>query len=305
MIAWIRIALIVVVLSVMTLVLAPLQLLAARRGWRLARRLPFVWHRVACPLIGLRVHVQGAPSERRPLLLVSNHQSWADILALGWVTELSFIAKAEVRDWPAFGLLAKLQRTVFVERAERRAVARQTQAIAERLNGGEAIVLFAEGTTSDGNEVLPFKTALFGAAQAALTASGAEDMMIQPVAVAYTKANGLPLGRFGRPLVAWPGDVTLGPHLLAFLKEGAVDVEVVFGEPLRFTADSDRKRVARQAESAVARLLSTALQGRGPGTIRPAETANAGALASESERADIMISMGREMLQDEPAPHRS
>ncbi len=66
------------------------------------------------------------------------------------------------------------------------------------------MVLFAEGTTSDGNTVLPFKTALFGAAQAALKASGADEVLVQPVAIAYVGANGMALGRFGRPLAAWP-----------------------------------------------------------------------------------------------------
>jgi 1-acyl-sn-glycerol-3-phosphate acyltransferase len=192
---------------------------------------------------------------------VANHQSWADIPALGAVADLCFIAKAEVRSWPVFGWLARLQGTVFVARGERGRTGEQADAIAERLSAGDAMVLFAEGTTSDGNGLLPFKTALFGAAQAALLRSKADFVAVQPVSIAYTKAHGLPLGRYFRPLAAWPGDVTLGPHLLGFLKEGAFDVEISFGEPMSFTRTSDRKTVGRQTEAQVRRLLAESLAG--------------------------------------------
>lgn len=288
MIAGLRIAFTAFVLVTMTLLLWPLQALAIRRNWRLARRLPLLWHRIACPLAGLRVTVRGAPAPDRPLLLVANHQSWADIMALGWIMELSFIAKAEVREWPGFGLLAKLQRTVFVERGDRRRTGEQADAIAERLSDGDAMVLFAEGTTSDGNAVLPFKTALFGAAQAALRNSGAGTVMVQPVAVAYVGANGLPLGRYFRPLAAWPGDVELTPHLLAFLKEGAVDVEIAFGEPIAFTQESDRKAVARLAERRVADLLAASLRGRPADSLATiALPLSESSLASAPSGADI------------------
>ncbi len=248
-------------LALMTVVLMPLQLLAIRLRWPLARRLPFVWHSVAARLIGLRLHLKGRPVTERPLLLVANHQSWADIVALGAVMPLSFIAKSEVAGWPIFGLLAKLQRTTFVEREARGRTGQQADAIGERLNAGDAMVLFAEGTTSDGNRVLPFKTALFGAAQASLRRSQAEAVWVQPVCVAYTKVNGMPMGHYGRPLAAWPGDVELMPHLLAFLREGAVDAEIRFGEPIRFDAASDRKAVARRCESVVAALMARSLRG--------------------------------------------
>ncbi|WP_156386826.1 lysophospholipid acyltransferase family protein [Aureimonas sp. Leaf454] len=260
--AWLRIAALLVVLAGASAVVAPVQVLAIRFGWPLGRRLPLLWHRIVCRLVGLRIVVKGRPCTDRPLLLVANHQSWADILALGAVTELSFIAKAEVRSWPIFGWLARLQRTVFVAREERGRTAEQADAIADRLSAGDAMVLFAEGTTSDGNGILPFKTALFGAAQAALRRSQADSVAVQPVAVAYTKVHGLPLGRYFRPLAAWPGDVALGPHLLAFLKEGAIDVEVSFGEPLSFTRTSDRKALGRRTEAAVRNLLAESLLAR-------------------------------------------
>lgn len=248
------------VLVMMTLVLWPLQALSMRRDWPLARRLPHLWHRIALRAVGLRVTLRGSPAAGRPLLLAANHQSWADIVALGSVMPLSFIAKSDVRDWPGFGLLARLQRTVFVEREARGRTGAQADEIGERLAAGDAMVLFAEGTTSDGNRVLPFKTALFGAAQASLKRSGVEAVFVQPVSIAYTRANGMPMGCYGRPLAAWPGDVTLMPHLKSFLREGAVDVEIAFGEPIRFEASSDRKAVARRCEAACAAMLGHSLR---------------------------------------------
>ncbi|MDY8107850.1 lysophospholipid acyltransferase family protein [Fulvimarina sp. 2208YS6-2-32] len=262
MIARLRLVFVGVALLVTTLGLLVPQALAMALGWKLANRLPMVWQRVAARIVGIRVRLAGTPSREHPLLIVSNHVSWADITVLGSVLPLSFIAKAEVRRWPVFGWLAVLQRTVFVAREARGRTGEQADAIATRLSAGDVMVLFAEGTTSDGNEVLPFKTALFGAAQASLRMSAFETVLVQPVAIAYTHAHGFPLGRSGRPLAAWPGNVALGPHLVRFVEEGAVDAIVAFGEPIRFGPTSDRKIVAKQCEDAVRRLLAQALMGK-------------------------------------------
>jgi len=247
-------------LALLTLALAPAQIAAIRFHAPAARRLPHLWHRAASRLAGIRVHLRGAPATGRPLLLVSNHQSWADIVALGAAMPLSFVAKAEVRGWGPLGWLARLQRTVFVARERRGETGRRTDEIGGRLRAGDVMVLFAEGTTSDGNGVLPFRTALFGAAAASLGAGAGAEILVQPVAVAWTRANGMPLGLYGRPLAAWPGTVPLVPHLPRFLREGAVDAEVVFGEPIRFVAGGDRKALARTAEARVRALLAAALR---------------------------------------------
>jgi lyso-ornithine lipid O-acyltransferase len=291
MIARARVATVAAVLVLMTLLLWPLQALAMRRNWRLQRRLPHLWHRVAARVAGIRVLRVGRPASARPLLIVANHQSWADIVVLGQAAELSFIAKEEVRSWPGFGLLARLQRTVFVSREKPRRVGDEADAIAERLVQGDAMVLFAEGTTSDGNGVLPFRTALFGAVEGALRRSGAPHVTVQPVSVAWLAANGLPLGRFGRPLAAWPGAVPLIPHLPRFLAEGSLTAEIRFGAPVRFAAGDSRKVLARACEAEVRRLLAASLAGHGlaapPAAEHPAEQT---ALASRRGEADTAAS---------------
>ncbi|MER0237692.1 lysophospholipid acyltransferase family protein [Fulvimarina sp. MAC8] len=262
MIARLRIAYVIAVLLATTLVLLPLQALAMVCGWKLANSIPMVWQRVAAKVTAIRVHIAGTPSRERPLLLIANHCSWLDIVVLGSVLPLSFIAKSEVKEWPIFGWLAILQRTVFVKRQARGETGRQTDAIATRLTAGDVMVLFAEGTTSDGNEILPYKTALFGAAQASLKNSESESVQVQPVVIAYTHSGGFPLGRSGRPLAAWPGDVELMPHLTRFLVEGRIDATVAFGHPIRFAAESNRKIVAKQCEVEARRLLADALTGK-------------------------------------------
>src|SRR5262249_34985329 len=133
-----------------TVALAPLQYLFLKTGLGPSAKTPVLYHSIVRRLLGLRVHVHGDMAKARPLLLAANHTSWSDIVVLGSLREMVFIAKAEVANWPVFGLLAKLQRTVFVERDKRGKTGSQASEIAARLASGDAMVLFAEGTTSDG-----------------------------------------------------------------------------------------------------------------------------------------------------------
>lgn len=262
MIGAIRVLLVVAAMVALSLSVIPVQFLflKLKNGWK--RSLPKAFHRVVARLFGFRVRAVGEMARGRPLLLVANHTSWSDIIVLSSVAQVSFIAKSEVRSWPVFGMLAVLQRTVFVERERRGKTGEQASEIAARLAAGDAMVLFPEGTTSDGNRVLPFKTALFGAAHAAIRESGAPEVIVQPVAIAYTGVHGMAMGRYHRPIASWPGDVELMPHLKGILREGAVDVEVRFGEPVVVTATTDRKILARTMEARVRALLQSALLGR-------------------------------------------
>ena len=117
-------------------------------------------------LLGLRVRVIGrlARNERRPVLFVSNHSSWVDIPVLGGVLDACFVAKADVARWPVVSTIARLGRTVFVTR-QRGAIARESDEMRHRLAQGDNLVLFPEGTSSDGSRVLPFRSAFFAIAE--------------------------------------------------------------------------------------------------------------------------------------------
>ncbi len=252
-----------------TLVLVPLQLISMKTGlWRETVILK-IWHRVILRALGIRVHVTGARAAQRPLLVVANHISWTDIPVLGAVADVRFIAKADMQGWPLVGFLSRLQRTVYIERERRRKSGDQAGEIAVRLVNGEAMVLFAEGTTGDGNLMLPFKSTLFGAATMAIAEGAAEEVAIQPVAIAYTRLHGMPLGRRFRPLASWIGDQDLASHAKALLGNGAMDVEVRFGEPVIFKAGDNRKHAARLVEERVRAQFAAALRQPSPERPRP------------------------------------
>ena len=262
MIAALRIAFVLVAFLALTLALLPVQLVALGFGHLPTHPTRRWCDRPICGTVGGRVHVRGALAAERPLLLVANHVSWKDILVLGSVAEVVFIAKSEVRSWPVLGWLARLQRSVFVEREARRKTGNQISEVSGRLLAGEVVVLFAEGTTSDGNRVMPFNSSLFGAATAALPFAPEGAVHIQPVSIAYTGIHGMPMGRYHRPVAGWPGDVALGPHMLRVIRDGALDVEVVFGQAIRFDAATDRKKTARLIEARVREGLNAALRGK-------------------------------------------
>lgn len=249
--------LVLVPVVLVTAIGIPLQWLSVALKLPSRRWIPLIYHRLLLGMIGVRVRMVGEPAAARPLILVSNHVSWLDIPVLGSRFPLGFIAKSEVAGWPGIGLLAKLQRTVFVDRNSRAATAKVNEAIAERLREGDPVVLFAEGTSSDGNRVLPYRSALLGATRDAF--GGGAPASIQPLAIAYVGLGGVPLGRTRRPMVAWYGDMDLAPHLFAILKRGAVDVEIHLAEPL---TGPDRKALTFEAHRRSRAMLAGALRGR-------------------------------------------
>lgn len=260
MIGSIRMVFAFLVTAVVALILTPVQYVSVRTGWFREGAAPRLFHRITVWLLGIRVHVDGRVSDRRPLLIASNHVSWTDISVLGSLAELSFVAKSDMAGWPILGTFARLQRTVFVERDRKRRSGEQVSELGARLAANDVMVLFAEGSTGDGNFLLPFKSTLFGAAQAALGIGTASHVFVQPVSITYTRLHGLPMGRQHRTVASWIGDMDLGPHLFMLLREGAVDVVVQFGEPIEFTPESNRKTVMRKTEDEVRRMTVAALR---------------------------------------------
>ena len=165
-----------------------------------------------------------------------------------------------------------MQRTVFINRQARHQTGAATREIAERLLGGDAVVLFAEGTSSDGIRVLPFRSALIGAVHHALGASTHhEEITVQPMSLAYVGLGGVPMGRALRERVAWYGDADLMPHFFRVLASGAVDVTVSWGDAIAYGMRADRKQIARDAEKSVRRMTTAAL--RPPWPAEAASTA--------------------------------
>jgi 1-acyl-sn-glycerol-3-phosphate acyltransferase len=258
-IASLRAAVLLAGLVLLTLVLMPVQIVLLKVSPRGARNLPAFYHRTVCRLFGIRVRVIGKPVTGEGVLLVANHASWLDIILLSGVTPLSFVAKSEISGWPIFGTLARLQRTVFVSRERRNQTGQVADHIGQRLAAGDCLVLFPEGTSHDGNSVLPFKSALLGAAEA--RRADGRHVTVQPVSIAYTGCHGMPMGREMRPFFTWFGDMEMAPHLWEALKTGPLDVTVEFHAPATLDQMS-RKELAQVAQKTVAQGLSRALAGR-------------------------------------------
>jgi 1-acyl-sn-glycerol-3-phosphate acyltransferase len=240
-----------------TLLLMPVQALGLvlRRRW--TATLPRFYHRWCCRILGLRVRRIGHPTPIRPVLFAVNHISYLDITVLGSLLPVSFIAKREVRNWPLFGWLARLQRSVFIDR-RMRSTREQRDSIAGRLAAGEALILFPEGTSGDGNRIQPFKSALFSVAEDAAS----EPVTVQPVSIAYTRLDGMPIGRRLRPLFAWYGAMTMAPHLWTVIGLGTIEIVVEFHPPTTLAACGSRKLLARYCQERVAAGLASALSGR-------------------------------------------
>jgi 1-acyl-sn-glycerol-3-phosphate acyltransferase len=238
--------------AALTVPLMPLQQLFLWFWPRMARLFPMHYHRLVCRILGIRVEVSGQPPETGPLLIVSNHVSWLDILVLSAVAPVSFVAKREVGSWPFFGSLARLQRTVFIDRDRRHATGPSRDVMRERLKQGDILVLFPEGTSHDGRSVLPFKSSFFGAAEI-------EGVLVQPVSLAYRGHRNLPMTRRLLPSYAWYGEMDLAPHLLGALASGPVEVAVICHPPLSLSGEVNRKALARHAEEQVRRGVTLAL----------------------------------------------
>ena len=209
----------------LTLPLMPVQAALLRFSPRLARTFPHWYHRRVCRLFGIRLEIDGAVVRDKPVLLVSNHTSWLDIPVLSAVAPVSFVAKREVGAWPGVSTLARLQRTVFVDREKRTAVGETAGEIIERLRLGDTVVLFAEGTSSDGNRVLPFRTSLFAAAKPPQrVASGVPDAVVQTIALTYTRLHGIPMGRAGQASDVAGCALFLASDLSAYCTGTEIDV---------------------------------------------------------------------------------
>lgn len=237
----------------LTGVLLPVYLAVMPFGKGARHRVAAWWFSGCRDIVGLRLRLSGRPSTAAGTLYVANHASYLDILVLGGLLEAAFVAKAEVARWPLFGFLARLSGAEFISRRPS-ASRRVRDRLADRLAGGERLILFPEGTSSDNSLVLPFRSSSFDAVKG--------DRPVQPVTIAYVRDEaGRALDGEGRKAYAWFGDMELLPHLLGVFGRDGVEVEIVFHPPVGAATFADRKALAAHCERAVANGLSSLLAG--------------------------------------------
>jgi lyso-ornithine lipid O-acyltransferase len=193
-------------------------------------------------ILGIRLRQHGAP-HRGPGVIVANHSSWLDIFALNACGPMVFVSKAEVADWPGIGWLARATGTLFIRRDRTEAEA-QVALLQARVRAGQRLVIFPEGTSTDGRRVLPFRPALF---QALIAGDLPKDLSVQPVSVVWHAPKGREARFFG-----WWGGMDFGPHALSVLAYGSGgQVDICWRDPLPVTSETGRKALALNAEHAV------------------------------------------------------
>jgi 1-acyl-sn-glycerol-3-phosphate acyltransferase len=224
-------------------------------------------------LLGIKVQLIGErprQAPRRPIIYVSNHTSWVDIPVVGGVLDGCFVAKGEVANWPVIGTIARLGRTVFVSR-QRVTTGRERDAMREVLDRGDNLILFPEGTSSDGSRVLPFRSAFLAVAEPRADIDPSRVPLIQPVSVVYDRLGGLPIGRANRPVFAWYGDMDIGSHFWRLSQNVGLRATVLLHAPIDPLHYPDRKRLTQLVWSIVADGAATLRQNRPARPIRPDE----------------------------------
>lgn len=259
--SWLRALARLIGFVILTAVLLPAWVASAPLGRWPRRFLRRWWCKGVLLLLGVHLEVRGRPTAVEPALFVPNHVSYLDIPILGALCDAAFIAKAEIADWPFFGWLARKSGTLFVRRHWREAK-RQRDALAARLARTESFVLFAEGTSSPGLDVLPLKTSLLSVAEPNVVD---RPIAVQPVVLAYRRLRrGPPIDAHNAELFAWCGDATLLPHLWRVLQLPGVEVVIWFGEPVLSWSVTSRKRLGAQLRATLRAGLAHARRGSAP-----------------------------------------
>ncbi len=247
LVGWLRFVFRLVIFAIVTLELVLLWALARGLeklvgGQRMSGAVVRLWARIGHMMAGLRLEIEGEEMAHGGAL-VANHSSWSDIFVLHSAAHIHFVSKAEVAGWPVIGWLARVTGTLFIERNPR-AAKHQQALLAARIEGGDKLCFFPEGTSSDGLRVLPFKSTLFGVFH---TEALRDLVWVQPVTVSYFPPKGRDKRFYG-----WWGDMAFGPHAMVILGLSMGGrVRVTYHPPLKAADYPHRKALAKAAEDVV------------------------------------------------------
>ena len=232
--------------------LAPIQYILVKIKLRSRMYIPIIFHKILLKILGIEVKLIGQKASIRPLILAGNHTSYIDIIILGSIMPICFIAKQEIKSWFLFGFLAKLQNTIFIKRKNLRTL-ENIKNINKDLGSESAIVLFPEGTTNSGKKVLNFKSSLFNLFESNNT------LRLQNFSLCYTHVNDMPIDNRIRPKISWYGDMNIIAHLSNFLKLSSVNATVVL-HPVMSLKGLDRKTISLSSIKQVKEGIALAIK---------------------------------------------
>lgn len=228
-----------IIFLLLTLALLPFQFIIVFFIKNYAYIIPYFYHKICLRIFGIKIKTFGKVSINFPILIISNHASYLDIIILGSLFKTSFIAKKEISKWPLLGILAKLQNTIFIDRRVS-SLKNQENQIIKHLNEKKNLVIFPEGTSSDGNRVLPFKSSLFNIFEKNLNSK----ILVQTITIVYKKINGIPMNRIERKNITWHSNMDLIPNIFNVLKKLSIEVEIIFNDEFLPSKEYDRKKLA-------------------------------------------------------------
>ena len=214
--------------------------------------LPVLFHKMLLWLLSIEVEIIGETDHsQKSNLFISYHLSYLDIPILGSKFPMRFVAKSDVESWPIFGFLAKKGRSIFIRRNKTDSFIQKNK-ILDLLSSGEKIFIFPEGTTSDGNRVLEFKSSSFSSVEN-------QNFIIQPMVIVYSNLNGIPINRWLRPMIAWYGDMDLRPHLFKLIGLMSIKAKLIYLDPVNTQNFENRKDLSNYLEDRIRKVYSSAL----------------------------------------------
>lgn len=227
---------------------AQLLLLLVHRG-RYSYVIPHLWHKGVSRIFSISVRVKGTPYTDSQTIYLSNHLSYLDIPVIGGVLKASFVAKADVANWPVFGFLSKLQQTAFISRS-RKDASKEKNALANMMKEGKSLIIFPEGTSTDGKTVRNFKSSLFSIA----LGNENKDLKVQPFTISMSAIEGRSVDtQEDRDLYAWhvEMDTPLPDHLWRFAKSKGAVITLTFHDTLLAADYDDRKKLSQTCHESV------------------------------------------------------
>lgn len=260
----IRSIFLIIIVSVLIILILPIQLLVNLTNLNIKYKVSKLFLKIISSVIGIKIrsiNLRNENNNKYGVLYVSNHVSWMDILCLGSLLDAQFIAKKEVAEMGLFGFLAKLNHTFFIDNTNQRKSFSYNEIIQAKLLKKQNLILFPEGTTSDGNSVRSFKSSFFESTNLPKYYPEKENDFIDvcPISLCYKDKNNLPMGIFYRRYVAWQGDYPLLRLMKIFLLSGPVSIDIIIHKSVDLSSFKNRKELSNYCQNTIQNAITKEL----------------------------------------------